>query len=51
MISDNSPLFLADVNGDGKSDMIAIGPPGASNAGVVYVGLSTGTKHGVGIQG
>jgi pimeloyl-ACP methyl ester carboxylesterase len=43
MISDNSPVLFGDVNGDGKDDLVAIGPPGASNAGVVYVGLSTGT--------
>ena len=42
-IDPNSPIFLGDVNGDKKLDLITVGQPGAANAGVVYVGLSTGT--------
>lgn len=41
-ISNRSPVLLGDVNGDGKSDLIAIGAEGMANAGVVYVGLSDG---------
>ncbi|MNB80319.1 FG-GAP repeat protein [compost metagenome] len=45
MIDDNSTMWFADVNGDGKADMISKGQPGAWNAGVVYVSLSTGSGY------
>jgi hypothetical protein len=43
MVDDNSRVFLEDVNGDGKSDMVVIGAYDKPNAGNVYVVLSNGT--------
>ncbi|WP_171717070.1 FG-GAP-like repeat-containing protein [Paenibacillus phytohabitans] len=45
MIDDNSSLWFADVNGDGRKDMVSKGEAGAWNAGVVYVSLSTGKGY------
>ncbi|QUL56306.1 VCBS repeat-containing protein [Paenibacillus tritici] len=45
MIDDNSPMWLEDVNGDGKADLISIGQAGAWNEGRIYVSLSTGTGY------
>ncbi|MBP2114954.1 FG-GAP-like repeat-containing protein [Paenibacillus silagei] len=45
MIDDHSSMWFADVNGDGKADLITKGEPGAWNAGVVYVSLSTGNGY------
>jgi len=43
MLDDNSKTWVADVNGDGKADLISQGAPGLWNAGYVYVGLSNGS--------
>lgn len=45
MIDDNSTMWFADVNGDGKADLITKGQPGAANSGHVYVSLSTGSGY------
>lgn len=42
MIDDNSPMWFADVNDDGKADMISKGQPDSFNSGWLYVSLSTG---------
>lgn len=46
MLHVNDTSWLADVNGDGKVDLIAKGQPGASNAGYIYISLSTGSGFG-----
>ncbi|WP_028530661.1 FG-GAP repeat domain-containing protein [Paenibacillus sp. HW567] len=45
MIDDNSTMWLADVNGDGRTDLLIKGQAGAANAGFVYVSLSTGSSY------
>ncbi|WP_338552536.1 FG-GAP-like repeat-containing protein [Paenibacillus sp. KS-LC4] len=45
MIDDNSTMWLADVNGDKKADLLTKGQAGAANAGFVYVSLSTGSSY------
>jgi FG-GAP-like repeat/FG-GAP repeat len=40
-VADN--VYFADINGDGKADLVAIPPVGRSNSGRVYVGLSNGS--------
>jgi YD repeat-containing protein len=40
-ISDAGRVGYGDVNGDGRADLIAVGPAEAANAGSVYISLST----------
>ena len=44
-------VHFADVNGDGKQDLVAIPPANRSNSGVVYVALSNGTSFQEGWSG
>lgn len=39
----NSKIYLEDINGDLKTDLVTIAPEGLSNAGYVYAALSTGS--------
>ena len=39
-------INFADINGDGRSDLVAIPPPNRWNSGRVYVGLSSGSQFG-----
>ncbi len=43
MLDDASTTLLADVDGNGKADLVTVGAPGGSNAGWVSVALSTGS--------
>ncbi|WP_036945408.1 FG-GAP-like repeat-containing protein [Pseudobacteroides cellulosolvens] len=43
VISDNSPIWFEDVDGDGKKDLIGQGAAGTPTAGWVYVALNNGT--------
>ncbi|WP_039833137.1 FG-GAP repeat domain-containing protein, partial [Paenibacillus sonchi] len=45
MIDDNGSMWFADINGDGKSDLVSKGQAGAANSGQVYVCLSNGTGY------
>src|SRR6185295_6477724 len=42
-VSNTAKVWLADVNGDGKADLVAQGGATDSDHGQIYVGLSTGT--------
>jgi hypothetical protein len=45
LLDDNAKVWLADVDGDAKADLVAQGAPEQASAGMIYAAFSDGTGY------